>query len=199
MELTEQMTRVLIVVVATMIISVVTIGILMNREMNGKKNNDYVLYTIMSIVVLSFLTFFTILGILSFSNANNPAEHPYTDAVKTVYTNNLGASVTYETNGEIYAGGKQVEKVGKSDKNHTLTATKGKAKLTKTVKYYQIIGDKTGTVDKIEYGKRTWTAKFFGFAMTTHTEPVVKIYFDEEEPENKKALEKLFEESKKGN
>lgn len=37
MELTEQMTRVLIVVVATMIISVVTIGILMNREMNGKK------------------------------------------------------------------------------------------------------------------------------------------------------------------
>ena len=195
MELTEQMGRILMIDAATIAISFMMMVILGCREMNGKKNNDYVQYITMSSFVLSFLALFTIMGILVFSNANDPANHPYTDTVKTVYTNELGASVSYETNKEIYTGGKPVEKVGKSNKNHTLTATKGKAKLTKKVKHYQIIGDKTGTIGKIEYGKRTWTAKAFGFTVATHTEPIVKIYFDEEEPENKKALEKLLAEN----
>lgn len=153
------------------------------------------MYTAMSVVVLSFLTLFAIMGILSFCGTDNPTNHPHADAVKTVYTNNMGAAVTYEADGEIYTSGKPIEKTEKSDKNHTLTATKGKAKLNKKVKYYQIIGDDTGIIGKIEYGKRTWTAKVFSFTVATHTEPIVKIYFDEEEPENKKALEKLLGEN----
>lgn len=195
MELTEQMSRVLITVAVTLVISFVITGILACREMNGKKNNNYVAYTTISALVLSVLTLFTIVGILSFCDADSPTKHPHTDTVKTVYTNNMGATVTYEVNGEIHTGGKPIEKTGKSDKNHTLTVTKGKAKLNKKVKYYQIIGDNTGIVGKIEYGKRTWTAKAFGFTVATHTEPIVKIYFDEEEPENKKALEKLLGEN----
>lgn len=118
--------------------------------------------------------------------SNDPTDHPHTDTVKTVYTNNMGATVTYEVNGEIYTGGKPIEKTGKSDKNHTLTATKGKAKLNKKVKYYQIIGDNTGIIGKIEYGKRTWTAKVFGFTLRPTQNPLSKSILTKKNPKTKK-------------
>ena len=195
MELTEQLQSMLVTALAVFTPSLIVLLALVSRETNNKENNKYIVGITIGSIALSLLTIVITAFIASVFVSNDPTDHPHTDTVKTVYTNNMGATVTYEVNGEIYTGGKPIEKTGKSDKNHTLTATKGKAKLNKKVKYYQIIGDNTGIIGKIEYGKRTWTAKVFGFTLATHTEPVVKIYFDEEEPENKKALEKLLGEN----
>lgn len=195
MELTEQIQSVLVDASAVFMVSLLVLLVLVSRETNNKKNNKYIAGITIGGLALSLLTMITTAVIASVFVSNDLADHPHADTVKTVYTNTMGATVTYEADGEIYTGGKPIEKTEKSDKNHTLTATKGKAKLNKKVKYYQIIGDNTGIIGKIEYGKRTWTAKAFGFTVATHTEPIVKIYFDEEEPENKKALEKLLSEN----
>lgn len=195
MELTEQLQSMLMTASAVFTLSLIVLLALVSRETNHKENNKYIVGVTIGSFALSLLTMVITAFIVSVFVGNDPADHPHIDAVKTVYTNNMGATVMYEADGEIYTGGKPIEKTGKSDKNHTLTATKGKAKLNKKVKYYQVIGDNTGIVGKIEYGKRTWTAKVFGFTVATHTAPIVKIYFDEEEPENKKALEKLLSEN----
>lgn len=120
--------------------------------------------------------------------------YPHYDKVKTIYDNNIGANVTYIVDNKIYTGGTSAQNRTKNetDENHTLKLTKGEADITKKVKYHDVIGDKNGIVDKIEYGTRTWTQSVFGYRIAEHKEPIVKVYLKSKDPKTKKELEKLL-------
>lgn len=122
--------------------------------------------------------------------------YPHYDKVKTIYANNIGANVTYIVDNKIYTGGTSAQNRTKNenDENHTLKLAKGEADITKKVKYHDVIGDRNGIVDKIEYGTRTWTQSVFGYRIAEHKEPIVKVYLTSKDPKTKKELEKLLDE-----
>ena len=120
--------------------------------------------------------------------------YPYYDKVKTIYANDIGANVTYIGDNKIYTGGTSTQNRTKNEtgETHTLKLTKGETDVTKKVKYHDIIGDRNGIVDKIEYGTRTWTQSVFGYRIAEHKEPIVKVYLESKDPKTKKELEKLL-------
>ena len=73
-----------------------------------------------------------------------------------------------------------------------LSSPKTKKPLPKKVKAYEVHGDKTDKVYKIEYGTRHYQVKHFGIVLATGEEPIVKIYTKSENEADKKAIENLL-------
>ena len=154
---------------------------------------DILIGVVSMIAIISFFSLYSGMTI-AINTSDDLSTHPHTDKVKTIYANDIEANVTYIVDDKIYTGGTSVQNRAKNEtnENHTLKLTKGEADITKKVKYHDIIGDKSGIVDKIEYGTRTWTQSVFGYRIAEHKEPVVKVYLKSKDPKNKKELEKLL-------
>jgi hypothetical protein len=130
---------------------------------------------------------------------------PHKDTVKTIYANNIDAAVHYMADGNIFTGGKHMnETESKSEvfyrvypkhNDNTLIVTKNAASVTKKVNTYELIGDTTGTIDKIEYGTREWYLENFGMKTASKKDKLVKIYFKKDKSKDKKELEKLLSEN----
>ncbi len=146
-----------------------------------------------TIAIVSFFLLYSGLAI-AINASDDLSTYPHTDKVKTIYANDIGANVTYIVDNKIYTGGTSAQNRTKNetDENHTLKLTKDETDVTKKVKYHDIIGDKNGIVDKIEYGTRTWTQSVFGYRIGEHKEPIVKVYLKSKDQKTKKELEKLL-------
>lgn len=146
--------------------------------------------------MVSFASLIFITTIATSMASDDLSTYPHYDKVKTIYANDIGANVTYIGDNKIYTGGTSAQNRTKNetDETHTLKLTKGETDVTKKVKYHDIIGDRNGIVDKIEYGTRTWTRSVFGYRIAEHKEPIVKVYLTSKDPKTKKELEKLLDE-----
>ena len=76
--------------------------------------------------------------------------------------------------------------------DHKLVITKNKETISKKVKAYEVRGDKTDKVYKIEYGTRHYQVKHFGIVLATGEEPVIKIYTKPTNEADRKAIENLL-------
>lgn len=128
---------------------------------------------------------------------------PHKDTVKTIYANNIDATVHYMADGNIFTGGKHInETESKSEvfyrvypkhNDNTLIVTKNAASVTKKVGTYEVIGDTTGTIDRIEYGTREWYLESFGMKTANKKDKLVKIYFKKDKSKDKKELDDLLD------
>lgn len=124
------------------------------------------------------------------------AEATHTDNVHQIYNNKIDAKVSYYAKGQAFSSDEQLS----DPLNHTipehydhkLVITKNKETVTKKVKVYEVHGDKTDKVYKIEYGTRCYQVKHFGIVLATGEEPIVKIYTKSENEADKKAIENLL-------
>lgn len=128
---------------------------------------------------------------------------PHKDTVKTIYANNIDATVHYMADGNIFTGGRHLnETESKSEvfyrvypkhNDNTLIVTKNAASVTKKVNTYEVIGDTTGTIDRIEYGTREWYLESFGMKTASKKDKLVKIYFKKDKSKDKKELDDLLD------
>lgn len=105
--------------------------------------------------------------------------------------------------GNIFTGGKHInETESKSEvfyrvypkhNDNTLIVTKNAASVTKKVGTYEVIGDTTGTIDRIEYGTREWYLESFGMKTANKKDKLVKIYFKKDKSKDKKELDDLLD------
>lgn len=121
----------------------------------------------------------------------------YTDKVHQIYNNKIDAKVSYYADGHAFSGDEQLSDLLNhtipEHYDHKLVISKGKETITKKVKNYEVYGDNTDTVYKIEYGTRHYQVKHFGILLATGEEPIVKIYTKSENEADKKAIENLLE------
>lgn len=156
-----------------------------------------VLFTISMTVAIIFAAVYTQPSRVSLSDV------PHKDTVKTIYANNIDATVHYMADGNIFTGGKHInETESKSEvfyrvypkhNDNTLIVTKNTASVTKKVSTYEVIGDTTGTIDKIEYGTREWYLENFGMKTASKKDKLVKIYFKKDKSKDKKELDDLLD------
>lgn len=131
------------------------------------------------------------------------SDTPHKDTVKTIYTNNIDADVHYMADGNIFTGGKHMNetktkfeafyRVYPKHNDKTLTVTKNEASVTKKVDTYELIGDTTGTIDRIEYGTREWYLESFGMKTASKKDKLVKIYFKKDTSKDRKELDDLLD------
>lgn len=156
-----------------------------------------VLFTISMTVAIIFAAVYTQPSRVSLSDV------PHKDTVKTIYANNIDATVHYMADGNIFTGGKHLnETESKSEvfyrvypkhNDNTLIVTKNAASVTKKVNTYEVIGDTTGTIDRIEYGTREWYLESFGMKTASKKDKLVKIYFKKDKSKDKKELDDLLD------
>ena len=133
------------------------------------------------------------------SNIDTPAKAKatYTDNVHQIYNNKIDVKVSYYANGQAFSSDEQLSDLLNhtipEHYDHKLVITKNKETVTKKVKAYEIHGDKTDKVYKIEYGTRHYQVKHFGIVLATGEEPIVKIYTKSANEADKKAIENLLE------
>lgn len=120
----------------------------------------------------------------------------YTDSVHQIYNNKIDAKVSYYADGHAFSGDEQLSDLLNhtvpEHYDHKLVISKGKETITKKVKNYEVHGDKSNTVYKIEYGTRHYQVKHFGILLATGEEPIVKIYTKSANEADKKAIENLL-------
>lgn len=131
------------------------------------------------------------------------SDAPHKDTVKTIYTNSIDAKVCYMADGNIFTGGKHMNetetkfevfyRVYPKHNDKTLTVMKNEASVTKKVGAYELIGDTTGIIDKIEYGTREWYLEDLGMKIASKKDRVVKIYFTKDRSKDKKELDDLLD------
>lgn len=132
------------------------------------------------------------------SNIDTPtkAKATYTDNVHQIYNNKIDAKVSYYANGQAFSSDEQLSDLLNHTiperYDHKLVITKNKETVTKKVKAYEVHGDKTDKVYKIEYGTRHYQVKHFGIVLANGEEPIVKIYTKSENEADKKAIENLL-------
>jgi len=132
------------------------------------------------------------------SNIDTPtkAKATYTDNVHQIYNNKIDAKVSYYAKGQAFSSDEQLSDLLNhtvpEHYDHKLVITKNKETITKKVKAYEVYGDKTDKVYKIEYGTRHYQVKHFGIVLATGEEPVIKIYTKPEHEADKKAIENLL-------
>lgn len=127
----------------------------------------------------------------------------YSDDVHSIYRNNLGAEVSFYKDGLIFTGGKEVntttsssDVIYRSDAKtfeNKLILRKNKSKLVEKVDRFELIGDKSGKVNKIEYGTRKYFSSIFGIKFYGEEYSIVKVYTkvtDKDQLELKKLLDK---------
>lgn len=156
-----------------------------------------VLFTISMTVAIIFAAVYTQPSRVSLSDV------PHKDTVKTIYANNIDATVHYMADGNIFTGGKHLnETESKSEvfyrvypkhNDNTLIVTKNAASVAKKVNTYEVIGDTTGTIDRIEYGTREWYLESFGMKTASKKDKLVKIYFKKDKSKDKKELDDLLD------
>ena len=156
-----------------------------------------VLFTISMTVAIIFAAVYTQPSRVSLSDV------PHKDTVKTIYANNIDATVHYMADGNIFTSGKHLnETESKSEvfyrvypkhNDNTLIVTKNAASVTKKVNTYEVIGDTTGTIDRIEYGTREWYLENFGMKTASKKDKLVKIYFKKDKSKDKKELDDLLD------
>lgn len=104
--------------------------------------------------------------------------------------------MSYYADGRAFSGDEQLSDLLNhtvpEHYDHKLVITKNKETITKKVKAYEVRGDKTDKVYKIEYGTRHYQVKHFGIVLATGEEPVIKIYTKPANEADKKAIENLL-------
>lgn len=104
--------------------------------------------------------------------------------------------MSYYADGRAFSGGEQLSDLLNhtvpEHYDHKLVITKNKETITKKVKAYEVHGDKTDKVYKIEYGTRYYQVKHFGIVLATGEEPVIKIYTKPTNEADRKAIENLL-------
>ena len=181
---------------------VIIFGLIMLYRMkskNEKSDSIIVLRAIMKSLVL-------VLGVIVFAITSSRLilrSEDYSDDVHSIYRNNIGAEVSFYKDGIIFTGGKDVNTVTSltdvvywSDPRtfeNKLILRKNKSKLVKNIDRFELIGDKSGEVDKIEYGTRKYFASIFGIKFYGNESSVVKIHLkvtDKDQLDLKKLLDK---------
>lgn len=153
--------------------------------------------------VISAIAFFILAIPYTQPSRVSLSDVPHKDTVKTIYANNIDATVHYMADGNIFTGGKHInETESKSEvfyrvypkhNDNTLIVTKNAASVTKKVGTYEVIGDTTGTIDRIEYGTREWYLESFGMKTASKKDKLVKIYFKKDKSKDKKELDDLLD------
>lgn len=154
--------------------------------------------------ILKSLVF--VLGIIVFAITSSRVisrSEDYSDDVHSIYQNNSGAEVSFYKDGLIFTGGKDVNAVTSSTDvvylsepkkfENRLILRKNDSKLVKKIDRFELIGDKSGKVDKIEYGTRKYFSSIFGIKSYGKEYSIVKVYTkvtDKDQLDLKKLLDK---------
>ena len=127
------------------------------------------------------------------------------DKFKTVYSNSLNAEVSYYHHGTIFTGGQDINsinsandlvyKAGIAKSEDKLVLKKNNTTVTRNIDHFELKGDKSGKVVRIDYGKRTRYNRIFGMTFERDSESVVKISLKESKSVSKDRAElnKLLE------
>ena len=167
------------------------------KSKNEKSDSIIVLRAIMKSLVL-------VLGIIVFAITSSRViyrSEDYSDDVHSIYQNNSGAEVSFYKDGLIFTGGKDVDAITSSTDviyrsepktfENKLVLRKNESKLVKKIDRFELIGDKSGKVDKIEYGTRKYFSSIFGIKFYGNESSVVKIHLkvtDKDQLDLKKLL-----------
>lgn len=181
---------------------VIMFGLIMLYRMKSKTEKSgsiIVLRAIMKSLVL-------VLGIIVFAITSSRLfyrSEDYSDDVHSIYRNNIRAEVSFYKDGLIFTGGKDVNTVTSSTdviylsdpktSENKLILRKNESKLVKKIDRSELIGDKSGKVDKIEYGTRKYFSSIFGIKFYGKEYSIVKVYMkvvDKDQLELKKLLDK---------
>ena len=146
-----------------------------------------------------------VLGIIVFAITSSRLfyrSEDYSDGVHSIYQNNSGAEVSFYKDGLIFTGGKDVDAITSSTDviyrsepkkfENKLVLRKNESKLVKKIDRFELIGDKSGKVDKIEYGTRKYFSSIFGIKFYGKEYSIVKVYMkvvDKDQLDLKKLLD----------
>lgn len=146
-----------------------------------------------------------VLGIIVFAITSSRVisrSEDYSDGVHSIYQNNSGAEVSFYKDGLIFTGGKDVDAITSSTDviyrsepktfENKLVLRKNESKLVKKIDRFELIGDKSGKVDKIEYGTRKYFSSIFGIKFYGKEYSIVKVYMkvtDKDQLDLKKLLD----------
>lgn len=130
-----------------------------------------------------------VLGIIIFAITSSRVisrSEDYSDDVHSIYQNNSGAEVSFYKDGLIFTGGRDVDATASSTDviyrsepkkfENRLILRKNDSKLVKKIDRFELIGDKSGKVDKIEYGTRKYFSSIFGIKFYGKDYSIVKVY-----------------------
>lgn len=167
------------------------------------KTNLSELSSIRRVIVKSLIF---VLGIVVFAITSSRMifrSEDYSDEVHSIYQNNSGAEVSFYKDSLIFTGGKDVDAITSSTDavyrseprrfENKLILRKNESKLVKKIDRSELIGDKSGKVDKIEYGTRKYFSSIFGIKFYGKEYSIVKVYMkvvDKDQLELKKLLDK---------
>lgn len=167
------------------------------KSKTEKSGSIIVLRAIMKSLVL-------VLGIIVFAITSSRViyrSEDYSDDVHSIYQNNSGAEVSFYKDSLIFTGGKDVDAITSSTDviyrsepktfENKLVLRKNESKLVKKIDRFELIGDKSGKVDKIEYGTRKYFSSIFGIRFYGKEYSIVKIHLkvtDKDQLELKKLL-----------
>lgn len=159
------------------------------------KDRD-VKHPFMALLIWIFAIGLPLWSIACYLDTPTKAKATYTDKVHQIYNNKIDAKVSYYADGRTFSGDEQLSDLLNhtipEHYDHKLVITKNKETVTKKVKVYEVHGDKTDKVYKIEYGTRHYQVKHFGIVLATGEEPIIKIYTKPEHEADKKAIENLL-------
>lgn len=184
------------------ILVIVIFSLIMLYRMKSKTEKSgsiIVLRAIMKSLVL-------VLGIVVFAITSSRMifrSEDYSDEVHSIYQNNSGVEVSFYKDGLIFTGGKDVNAVTSSTDviylsepkkfENRLILRKNESKLVKKIDRFELTGDKSGKVDKIEYGTRKYFSSIFGIKFYGKDYSIVKVYTkvtDKDQLDLKKLLDK---------
>lgn len=147
-----------------------------------------------------------VLGIIVFAITSSRViyrSEDYSDDVHSIYQNNSGVEVSFYKDGLIFTGGRDVDATASSTDviyrsepkkfENRLILRKNDSKLVKKIDRFKLIGDKSGKVDKIEYGTRKYFSSIFGIKFYGKDYSIVKVYTkvtDKDQLDLKKLLDK---------
>lgn len=180
---------------------VIIFGLIMLYRMKSKNEKSESIIVRRAIVNSLVL----VLGVIVFAITSSRLfyrSEDHSDDVHSIYRNNIGAEVSFYKDGLIFTGGKDVNAVTSSTDviylsdrkkfENKLILRKNESKLIKKIDRFELIGDKSGKVDKIEYGTRKYFSSIFGIKFYGKESSVVKIHLkvtDKDQLELKKLLD----------
>lgn len=172
------------IITSTLLVMMI-FGLIMLYRMKSKTEKSesiIVLRAIMKslVLVLGFIVFAITSSRLFYRSED------HSDDVHSIYRNDIGAEVSFYKDGIIFTGGKDVNTVTSSTDvvylsdpkkfENRLILRKNDSKLVKKIDRSELIGDKSGKVDKIEYGTRKDFASIFGIKFYGKDYSIVKVY-----------------------
>lgn len=151
--------------------------------------------------------FFSIVCVVSLAGRASFMINVHTnDRLTTVYDNSIGAEVSYYHNGVIFTGGQELDSTNSSldfaylagvlRSEHKLILKKNDTTVEREIDKFELAGDKSGKVTRIDYGKQVQYVRIFGLRFERSTDDSeVKIYLKESDSVSKDRAElnKLLE------